>query len=178
MSKPLTPNPNLISEYLGKWEQLENYRLQEASLGLLFHSLCPRTRKIEHVLLKVSALNDFYSTHVFDTYSLAKHILQKDIDARLETHDYSLVNEIAKISIKGKLKNFYSFASKYCSHHKPDSYPIFDSFVEKMLLYYKSSDSFNVFNKSDLKNYGHFIEIIKSFQRLYKLEKYSLRACP
>ena len=175
MSKPLTPNPNLISEYLSKWELLENYRLQEASLGILFHSFCPENKKIEHVLLKVSALNDFYSTNVFDTYSLAKHILQKDIDARLEANDYSLVNEIAKISIKGKLKNFYSFASKYCSHHKPDSYPIFDSFVEKMLLYYKSSSSFNGFNKSDLKNYGHFIEIIQRFQRFYMLEKYSLR---
>ncbi|MGD0518246.1 MAG: hypothetical protein ABSA26_11985 [Thermoguttaceae bacterium] len=175
MSKPLTPSPSLMSEYLCKWEQLDNYRLQEASLGLLFHNLCPENKKIEHVLLKVSALNDFYSTNIFDTYSLAKHILKKDIDARLEANDYSLVNDIAKISIKDKLKNFYSFSSKYCSHHKPASYPIFDSFVEKMLLHYKSSDSFNGFNKNDLKNYGHFIEIIKSFQSFYKLEKYSLR---
>ena len=175
MPEPLTPNPSLLSEYLGKWEQLENYRLQEVSLGLLFHSLCPENKKIEHVLLKVSALNDFYSTNIFDTYSVAKHILKKDIDARLETNDYSLVNDIAKISIKGKVKNFYSFASKYCSHHKPTSYPIFDSFVEKMMLYYKKADSFNSFEKVDLKDYCRFIEIIKGFQSFYKLEKFSLR---
>jgi hypothetical protein len=78
MAKPLTPSPKLISEYLGKWQKLENYRLQEASLGLLFHTLCPENKEIEHVLLKVSALNDFYSTNVFDTYSVAKHILKKD----------------------------------------------------------------------------------------------------
>jgi hypothetical protein len=178
MPKPLTPSPILMSEYLGKWEQseqMENYRLQEASLGLLFHSLCPENKKIEHVLLKVSALNDFYSTNIFDTYSVAKHILRKDIDARLEANDYSLVNDIANISIKGKVKNFYSFASKYCSHHKPTSYPIFDSFVKKMLLYYKSADSFDGFTKGDLTNYERFIEIIKGFQSHYKLEKYSLR---
>ena len=177
-AEPLTPCPSVILEYLGKWkqsEQLENYRLQEASLSLLFHSLCPEYKKIEHVLLKVSALNDFYSTHIFDTYSVAKHILTKDIDARLEANDYSLVNDIAQIAIKAKTKNFYSFASKYCSHHKPTGYPIFDSFVEKMMLHYKTVDSFNGFDRVDLKDYERFIEIIKSFQSYYKLENFSLR---
>ncbi len=164
-----------MSEYLGKWEQLENYQLQEASLGLLFHSLCPKNKKIEHVLLKVTALNDFYSTNIFDIYSVAKHILKKDIDTRLDANDYSLVNDIARVSIKEKSKNFYSFASKYCSHHKPISYPIFDSFVEKMMLYYQATDGFNSFDKGDLRNYGRFIEIIRSFQSFYKLEKFSLR---
>jgi len=175
MPEPITPSPSLMSEYLGRWEQIENYKLQEASLGLLFHSLCPENKKIEHVLLKVSALNDFYSTNIFDTYAVAKHILNKNIDASLEENNYSLVNDMAQISIKGKTKNFYSFASKYCSHHKPSSYPIFDSFVEKMLLHYKSADSFNAFDKSDLKKYERFIEIIKSFQSFYKLEKFTLR---
>jgi len=175
MPEPLTPSPSLMSEYLGKWEQLENYQLQEASLGLLFHSLCPKNKKIEHVLLKVTALNDFYSTNIFDIYSVAKHILKKDIDTRLDANDYSLVNDIARVSIKEKSKNFYSFASKYCSHHKPISYPIFDSFVEKMMLYYQATDGFNSFDKGDLRNYGRFIEIIRSFQSFYKLEKFSLR---
>ena len=175
MPKPLKPSPSVLSEYLGKWEKLENYRLQEASLGLLFHSLCPENKKIEHVLLKVSALNDFYSTNIFDTYSVAKHILNKDIDSRLEDNDYSLVNDIARISIKGKSKNFYSFASKYCSHHKPITYPIFDSFVGKMMLHYKAADGFNGFDKNDLKDYGRFIEIIKSFQGFYNLDEFSLR---
>jgi hypothetical protein len=175
MPKPLTPCLSLIAEYLSRWKRLENYRLQEASLGLLFHNLCPENKKIEHVLLKVSALNDFYSTNIFDTYSVARHILAKDIDARLEVNDYSLVNDIAQIAIKAKTINFYSFASKYCSHHKPTSYPIFDSFVEKMMLHYKIVDSFNGFDKVDLKDYECFIQIIKSFQSFYKLEEFSLR---
>jgi hypothetical protein len=173
--EPLTPNQSIVSRYLEKWEQLENYKLQEASLGLLFHTLCPKNKEIEHVLLKVSALNDFYSTNIFNTYSVAKHILTKDVDTRLLKNDYSLVNDIAMISIKEKPKNFYSFASKYCSHHKPVNYPIFDSFVEKMLLHYKTADSFNGFDKIDLKDYKRFIEIIRSFQSFYKLENFSLR---
>ena len=83
MPEPEMPSPSLMSKYLRKWEKLENYQLQEASLGLLFHSLCPENKKIEHVLLKVSALNDFYSTNIFDTYSVAKHILKMNIDAQL-----------------------------------------------------------------------------------------------
>jgi len=175
MAEPLTPTSDLLSEYLTKWEQLENYRLQEASLGLLFHSLCPENKKIEHVLLKVSALNDFYSTNIFDTYSVAKHILTTDIDDRLKKDDHSLVNDIAQISIKNKTINFYSFASKYCSHHKPTSYPIFDSFVEKMLLHFKSADNFDTFDKVDLKSYGRFIKVIRSFQSFYNLDKFTLR---
>jgi hypothetical protein len=85
------------------------------------------------------------------------------------------VNDIAKISIKEKTKNFYSFASKYCSHHKPTNYPIFDSFVEKMMLHYKSVDNFDDFDKVDLKDYGSYIEIIKRFQSFYKLDRFSLR---
>lgn len=175
--KPPDPSPSLISEYLDKWntsKELENYRLQEASLNLLFFNLCPENKKIEHILLKVSALNDFYSTNIFDTYSVAKHILEKDIDVRLESTDYFLVNEIALLQIKDKTKNFYSFASKYCSHHRPTKYPIFDSFVEKMILHYKK-DGFNAFDKSELKNYGRFINIINSFKDCYNLEQFSLR---
>lgn len=175
MSEPLTPTCDLLSDYLAKWKQLENYRLQEASLGLLIQNLCPENKEIEHVLLKVSALNDFYSTNIFDTYSVARHILTKDIDDRLKTDDYSLVNDIAQISIKNKNKNFYSFASKYCSHHKPTSYPIYDSFVEKMLLHYKSRDNFDSFDKVDLKNYGRLIKVIRNFQGFYKLDKFTLR---
>lgn len=175
---PPTPSPSLISEYLGKWhtsKKLENYRLQEASLNLLFSDLCAENKKIEHILLKVSALNDFYSTNIFDTYSVAKHILEKNIDVRLASNDYVLVNEIALVQIKDKTKNFYSFASKYCSHHKPTKYPIFDSFVEIMILHYKKKDGFNAFDKSDLKNYGRFINIISSFKDSYGLKQFSLR---
>lgn len=175
MSVPLRPNARLISKYLLLRDQLENYRLQEASLTLLFDSFCPENDKIEHVLLKVSALNDFYSTNIFDTYSVAKHILSKQIDARLEANDYSLVNDIATVSIKGRPKNFYSFASKYCSHHKPDRYPIYDSYVEKMLTHYDATDKFGGFDKAELKSYERFIQIIEKFRRYYGLEKYSLR---
>lgn len=169
------PSAVSLTEYLRKWDELENYKLQEASLNLLFNQLCPTNDRIEHVLLKVSALNDFYSTNIFDTYTVAKHILRSGIDIELLASNYSVVNRIAQISIKGKEKNFYSFASKYCSHHKPETFPIYDSFVEKMLLHYQNADEFCSFSKEDLKTYTRFIDVIRSFQSFYKLDKFSLR---
>ncbi len=169
------PKPRLIREYLTKWEQLKNYQLQESSLKLLFHSLCPHNQSTEHVLLKVSTLNDFYSTHIFDTYAVAKHIVGLDVDQRLAKGDHSLVNDIAAVPMGESVKNFYSFASKFCSHHKPDIYPIYDSYVEIMLVNYKNKDNFDRFAKDDLKYYEHFVKIIEAFREFYGLTDFSLR---
>lgn len=175
MPSPLSPTPNYLSGYLQRWESLENYRLQEQSLALLFKEFCPSNSVLEQVLLKVSALNDFYSTNIFDTFSVAKHIRELIIESRLKAGDLSLVNEMALVTIRDKKRNFYSFASKYCSHHFPDSYPIYDSYVEKMLLHYARTDRFSSFRKDDLKQYESFVRIIREFQTYYRLHQFSLR---
>lgn len=175
MPEPPRPDSKLIPEYLIRWSKLEKYPVQEEALGVLYRDLCPANTKIEHVLLKVSALNDFYSTNILDSHAVANHILDLNIDARMANDDYELVNEIARNCIKGKSLNFYSFASKYCSHHKPLSYPIFDFFIEKMMLHYQKTDGFATFSKSDLKDYPRFISVIKSFRQFYGLDTFSLK---
>ena len=171
----IEPNSDAVNSFLEEWNTLENYRLQEQSLGLLFNKFCPGNTTLEFVLLKVTALNQFYSTYILDTYSVAKHIQQMDIDQRLENHDHFLVNELALIKIKGKQKNFYSFASKYCSHHVPKAFPVYDSFVEKMLMHHAKVDRFAEFKKVDLKKYDRFVQVVTAFQKFYGLEKFSLR---
>jgi hypothetical protein len=176
--KPEKPTPTLITEYLERWntsEKMQNYRLQEESLRLLFKELCPENKTIEHILLKVSVLNDFYSTNIFDTYTVAKHILSHCIDTHLHNRNCDIVNVIAATSINGKAKNFYSFASKYCSHHNPEAFPIYDSFVDKMLQYYRKKDRFCSFNQDDLKTYSKFRDIIEKFKEYYGLADFSLR---
>ena len=175
MNNPPQPNKSIVNSYLSRWKTLENYKLQEQSLNLLFHSYCPNNNQLEQILLKVSALNDFYSTNIFDTYTVAKHILKCNIDKDLSAGNEALVNKIAPVTINGKTRNFYSFASKYCSHHKPESYPIYDSYVDKMLMHFKKKDKYDVFVKPNLKEYQRFIEIIKNFQKHYNLESFTLR---
>jgi hypothetical protein len=59
-------------------------------LALLFKETCPSNENLVHVLLKVTALNQFYSTNIFDTYTVAKHIVGMNIGERLKAGDRAL----------------------------------------------------------------------------------------
>ena len=170
-----TPTKNEVEKYLKKWNSLENYVLQENSLDKLFFYTYPKNEDINDILIKASALNDFYSTNIFSIFPIAIHIHKLNIDQRLSTFDPTLVNDIANITIKGKKKNLYSFASKYCSHHFPNEYPIYDSFVEKILMCFSKKDNFASFKKIDLKDYQKFKNILIQFKKYYNIDEYNLK---
>ncbi len=169
------PSVSHVKYYLERWDTLENYHLQELALDRLFFELCPGNTDITDILLKASTLNDFYSTNIFSIYPLAKHILSLDIDRRLKTGDVSLVTDIQYVSINGTVKNFYSFATKYCSHHNPLDFPIYDSYVDKVLCYFRNRDSFTTFTKNEITEYSNFKRIIIDFRNFYHLSKYNLK---
>lgn len=171
------PNPSIeqVEFYLEKWEGLENYRLQEDALNKLFFELCPKNADISDVLLKASTLNNFYSTNIYSIYPVAKHICSLDIDSRLKAGDVTLVRDIQYLTISGTQKNFYSFASKYCSHHNPLEYPIYDSFVDEILRYFRNRDGFSEFQDGDLKDYAKFKSILIDFSNFFGLNKYNLK---
>lgn len=172
------PNPSEkeVQKYLKLWDSLENYTLQESSLRKLFTQTYPNNKLLDDVLIKVCSLNDFYSTNIFSPFTVAKHIIDLDIDNRLQSDDLNVVNNIALIKMNGgKVKNFYSFATKYCSHHKPEVYPIYDSYVDKILTHLKKVDNFDNFSKDDLKSYPRFRGILQMFRKFYHLEAYNLK---
>lgn len=171
------PDPSIdqVEFYLTKWDGLENYHLQEDALNKLFFELCPMNTDVIDVLLKASTLNDFYSTNIFSIYPVAKHICDLDIDARLKAGDVTLVGDIQYVTIGNTEKNFYSFASKYCSHHNPLDYPIYDSYVDEVLRFFRYRDSFSNFQDSDLKDYVKFKGILIDFRAFYSLDKYNLK---
>ena len=171
-----SPSPALITNYLDKWNSLENYVLQESSLRKLFFLTYPLNVNMDDILIKVCSLNDFYSTNIFSPFSVAKHIISLQIDNRLKDNDISLVNDISKVTVtNNKVYNFYSFATKYCSHHKPEIYPIYDYYVEKLLFHLKKKDNFFNFRKADLKDYPHYLEILAGFQKFYGLQIFTLK---
>jgi len=175
IEKSYRPNLVEVKRYLEKWQTLENYRLQEDALNKLFVELCPKNDNISDILLKVAALNDFYSTNIYSVFSVAQRIIELDIDKRLDEEDVNLVNEIKKVMISGKEKHFYSFASKYCSHHRPESYPIYDSYVDHVLSYFRNRDKFYKFKNGDLKEYSAFKRVLAEFQKFYDLQQFSLK---
>ena len=170
-----TPSCEVVDYYLTQWDDLENYHLQEEALNKLFFKLAPLNDDISDILLKVSTLNDFYSTNIFSTYPVAKHIQSLKIDERLARGDLSLVNDIQRITIGKKTRNLYSFATKYCSHHNPKAFAIYDSYVDKVLRYFKDRDEFASFSAKDLKRYERFYAILIDFRDYYHLERYSLK---
>lgn len=170
-----TPSKEQVEFYLSKWDELENYHLQEEALDKLFFKLCSKNTDITDILLKVSTLNDFYSTNIYSVYPVAKHILSLGIDARLKAGDVTLVNDIKQIMINGKKWNFYSFASKYCSHHNPLDYPIYDSYVDTTLRFFRKRDGFSSFADGDLKDYVYFKGTLIDFRMFYGLQEYNLK---
>ena len=87
----------------------------------------------------------------------------------------SLVSDIQKVTINGVEKNFYSFATKYCSHHRPLDYPIYDSYVEKVLCYFRDRDKFASFKTPELKDYAKFKGTLIDFRSFYGLDQYNLK---
>lgn len=171
------PNPTIdqVEIYLKKWDFLENYTAQEKAINKLFLSTFPNNNKIDEVLAKVAILNDFYSTNIFSTYPVAKHIVELNIDERLAEGDLSVVQEIAEIVIEKKPRKFYSFATKYCSHHNDSVYPIYDSYVKKVLINFRNKDSFANFDNNELTDYLVFCRIINEFREFYHLERYTIK---
>lgn len=170
------PCTDEVEKYLAGWNELENYTLQEQALNKLFFQTYPHNTEIEDILVKVSTLNNFYSTQIFSVYPVAKHILELHIDERLAAGDITLVNEIAAVTTEsGVEKNFYSFATKYCSHHRPEKYAIFDSYVEKVLKYFRNVDGFSEFSDFELKDYAIFSRVLDDFREFYDLKQYDLK---
>jgi len=82
---------------------------------------------------------------------------------------------IARIRLGNKIRNNYSFATKYCAWHNPSAYPIYDTFVDKMLWAYRRQDQFDSFLHQDLLKYDRFRQIVRNFQRHYHLTTYNIK---
>ena len=174
-----TPTNKLVKTYIDTFNNDERYYLADKAIISLFEAF-PKNKKLEHILLKISVINDLYSTKILGTFNMARHIQQLDIDSRLKQGDPLLVNEISSghgiISKKNSKEiNLYSFATKYCNGHNRDSYAIYDSFVNKVLIAYRRKDKFSTFIETDLKNYTKFKKVVLDFKRFYNLTDHGLK---
>ena len=69
---PTPCNKEVEPNYLKRWESMADYASQEAALDKLFFTFAPENTNIEDILLKVSTLNDFYSTNIFSVFPVAE----------------------------------------------------------------------------------------------------------
>ena len=129
---------------------------------------------VSHVLLKVAAINQLYSSRIFAVRIVADHIAALNIDAQLDAGSVPLVEKIASVKIAGKVRYNLSFASKYCSWHQPGSYPIYDSFAERCLWAYGQQFGLS-FPRKNLWNYPSFIAAVTEFRDRFELQELTFK---
>lgn len=171
------PSKALVEKWLTNWDKTEGYPEQEQALDKLFFDLVPHNTDLNDILIKACTLNDFYSTNIYKIINVAKIIKEMDVDSILvgnEPHP-EIVDVLNEKVFKETGRHIYSFASKYFSHHKPDLYPIYDSYVDKLLRYYRDTDEFYAFTDDHLQQYKGFCDVIDHFKAYYGLQEYTVK---
>lgn len=176
---PPTPTKTEVGKYLTKWTTLSTDFKQKCLDDLV--SKYPTNRTLEEIYIKCVFINYVYSTNIFSIYPIAEKIFNLNIDSKLKRKDRSIVDDIATVLINGKARKLYSFATKYCSSHCPDDFPIYDKYVNKALVYFQQQDKFDKSCskisdfKKKLKNYEEFCNVLSAFMDYYKLADYSFK---
>lgn len=178
------PSIEELKKYHSKWNKLKKYVEHEEALKFIFQedSRFRQNVELNCIIIKCSSLNDFYSTNIYDIHAMAVNILNiENIDERLRLGDSSIIPEIARLKVwkndgKQHVINHYSFATKYCSHHQPDKFPIFDKYVEHVLKDLKLiyAERLN-YDERNLRIYENFRNAIDEVRDTFELGEYSYK---
>ena len=129
------PNAHTVVDFIRRFDENERYGNVDKAIHKLLKKF-PGNGDFASVLLKVTTINKLYSTNIMSPFEVAKHVVALQIGHQLKYGKLSAVDRIRHVSISGKEKDFYSFATKYCSWHNFPAYPIYDSFVDKSLRHF------------------------------------------
>jgi hypothetical protein len=136
----MLPNEENVSRACN---QFDSDPLTEKALKDLFTQY-HRNDNHSQVLLKVVSLNRLYAAGILNVYPVARHIHDhaQEIDSGLSVGSPEVVDIIAPVRMNatGKVLHFWAFATKYCSWHRPELYPIWDANVARYLRSLKGSD--------------------------------------
>jgi hypothetical protein len=171
---PPTPTLLRIKQANRKFDKQNS--ATESAVAQLFRKF-PTNTLVSQVLLKVLVLNKLYSTQIrdIDIEIIARHIVRSQVDGFLNNGLPKAVELVAKVKIEGKIRNEYSFATKYCNWHNRNSFAMYDSNVDDSLWAYKKKDAFANFYRKDLWDYDKFLQIIKAFRSFYDLSSVSFK---
>ena len=167
------PTPSLIARHMRAYDASPNGGVPDAAVRAVF-SAFPANTDPGHVLAKVAVLNSLYSTNIFAVRDVALSIVNARIDPLLKLGSRDVHEALATQMVGGRLRNVFSFATKYAHWHRPDVYPIYDSFVRQQLLAYRRQDQFAEFEERELRT-GRFMDLFAQFRSYYGLQACSLR---
>jgi hypothetical protein len=172
--KPDEPTKEFVSKWIDIFDNDYQANITEKTIQKLFHTF-PFNNRIEEIVIKATTIDRLYSTNVYSIIIMADHILSIDIDKKLNNYDVDVVEEIANIERSGSKRRHYSFATKYCHWHKPDKYPIYDSYVQLILSAYNAEYHFTSNKTTELHKYDRYIEVLDQFKKQFRLQTLSYR---
>jgi len=159
---------------------MKHYQNQEKCIKKFFKPDVKKEGKDSHndILFKTLMLNSFYSTKLQAPLYVVEYIETiEDFYHRVgsDETDYDLIDQIAWKNDRyvgnneryNNRRNCFSFATKYCHHHSPNKFRIYDSFVAKVLIYAQFHHQFyhENFSESDLqKSYEFFHKVWDAFK--------------
>lgn len=170
--EPKKPTKVLVEKYLADYNKDPRYMHEDPLQCRLKDSF---RGDYEDILLVVVVLNQLYGTNLYDVYRMADYIdARKDeILPAIEQGRSEAVGMIASGHGIGrsecKESVFYSFATKFCHFLNPNDYPIFDSYVEKMLKAYNRQFGFYADTRSDIRDYAVFKAWVQAFVAYFGL---------
>ena len=180
------PTPELVKEYVDKFDNDNNRSeyFKDSAIIKLFEKF-PNNTELDEVLAKVTLLNAFYSTQILDMdlLNVSRDIVALNIDSSIrgDNIDIDVVNRIAYDDRRLYQRKLYSFASKYCSFHNPERFPIADSYSKGMLYYMNNCEDTRFhfftqgFTQNDLNNYYNYCKVYSAFVEHYKLVNLSFK---
>lgn len=168
--------PELVGEYIRQFEAEQGVR--EKAL----HTICEQYRDAteEHIILtKVILINQIYSTRLnnnlpvvnseelgkkpitIDVYTLSQKLASISSTLielfRNDSAPWEAVKLINDLLPSEEYRRVTSFASKYCSWHNPDKYPVYDTIAKEFLYRYLRNCNQGV-RQSNLEDYKSFCE--------------------
>ena len=169
---PLLPEAQGVFNNKWTYPSMKSFAPKKALIDYLFKTLYPSNTNLYEVHLKVSILNQFYSTKIFAVTKMANGIVLANIDADIQAGKISAVEKIAHILPR---KN-YSFASKYCAMHNPLAFPVNDRIVRGYLASVIAKGNLNGFSGGKTVNdfkmrtdYKYYKDVYDAFQSQYGL---------
>jgi hypothetical protein len=140
-------------------------------LGELFNRYMRNAVESE-VMEKVNILNRLYSTRLYSITSMTDQILSiESFDAALDAGSADAAESILVCNSRST----FSFASKYCSWHNHNAYPLYDRFVDECLWHYQSLDHFAENRRSSFESYEKFRQVVSSFRDHYELGSFTFK---
>jgi hypothetical protein len=169
----MLPNPTIecVRAECDAFDREPSTRLAEDALRQL-RECFPRNVDPAQVIVKVIALNRLYSARVLDKdiEMVALAIAEQRIDPLLDEGSPKAIELIIGCCTG---RRYYSFATKFCSWHNPNTYVIYDGNVNECLWRYEKRDKFSRFRRGDLYDYEKLAGVIGAFKEHYELQSFT-----